>query len=436
MVKQKHTNPEKKSSLKRTLVVVLPVVLLAVAIAGGTALFLYKVSKDSPVTLKNGLSYYDYYLNFSMIIPGDWQVANPDSEFIKEIVPKQTGGLLYDIRHHRLDREVVPITLVQHPDDPNIDKETKLSGARFMTMAIRPSDTNHSYLNDMMALGDQLKQMLESLNYSDVTIEEIIDTRYQPEGSLYDGMYGVVVHAKALVDGVWVNYTQYFEPAGANILIFTFGSTYGHDQQVKDIKTLTEYLVFHEGGQAWTPADREAFLAEGFPENQSSLTPLDPNQSVVMVEDESGGHWHADGTWHATGDDISGGHYHADGTWHPASVHSDEEDTSQLVFPPETNPSTPAWELLTDTDDIANATIDDVIGTDTSTSESSSGGHWHADGTWHPAAEHSDDEAPPGGHYHEDGSWHPDPEHSDDEEPYSGEYSNYRKPQEQDQAQD
>lgn len=397
-------------------VLVFLVILSGVAISYGEEIRA-AFTKKSNIDISTGYEYYDNYMNFSMVIPGEWAVTNPDSAIIKEEVPKLTNGVLYDVTYHRLSKEVVPVTLVQQSSEDDLSQEERLKKARFITMAVRPSDATHSYTKNLVNLMDHLKGMLESLDYSDVKIHEAFDTRTLKKGSGYDDMQGVLIHASALVSGVTINYTQYIEPVGANLLIFTYGSTNTFKDQLEGLRSLLGYLVFHPGGQFWTPADKEQYIAQGLPTQQSTLTPLDPNHSITMDDDgDAGGHWHEDGTWHSTSGEK--GHYHEDGSWHPADTHSDTEDSSLT----ETfiNPDTPAWEVIGGD---GNVTVD----TDKEGSTENKGGHYHADGTWHPDDKHSDSEPPSsteapavedlGGHFHEDGSWHPDKVHSGSEDP-------------------
>lgn len=315
---------------------------ISVFLAVITGIYLF-VQTDKAKELQ-GYTYYDNYMNFSLTIPEQWSVTNPDTKSVKDTVFKATDGVLFDMIYHTLPKEVVPLSLVTSRTTDN--KKAKLRSTKFFTMAFRGSSEGHPYLADLTNVMDDLKAMLNALQYSDIKIIDTVDLTKTGDKDLS----GILVKASANVgDGVIVNYLQYLEPAGSNIMVATYGSTKSHKKGLEDIKEILSTLRYYEGGQSWTPSDVQAYKEEPKPEAQSTLTSNDPNRTIEAVE---GGHYHEDGTWHATDDPeelenegstdttngwkviesdddsikYSGGHFHEDGSWHPESTHVDGEE--------------------------------------------------------------------------------------------------------------
>lgn len=243
-------------------------ILLAVVIYGLSSL---NKSMKEESYIKSTSSYHDNYLNFSMDIPNSWEVRNPEPESVKEAVVKATGGLVFDIMHNVLNTELVPLALVHTPKGEGLSEDARKKGMKFLTLAIRGSDKDYSYLRDNLVLMDNFKEMLTNLEFKDV---KILEASSMEGKSNNNGLWGTMIKATAVQDGVAVNYLQYFEAVGNNILIVTYGSSASHNEGIKEIGDLLNTLVFHEGAVILDEESKEELSNKPLPEQQGSLTPL------------------------------------------------------------------------------------------------------------------------------------------------------------------
>lgn len=189
----------------------------------------------------NGRDYVDKALNFTVNVPYSWEVSTPDSKNLEKEVAKTTGGVLFNMRLHALDKELVPLALIQ--PDPNSKSFSKI-----MTMAFRGSDINYSYLNDKKALKKDFKTLLKKLGNKDLHVSAVdpISTEY---------LKGFIVSGYGTLDKRKISYVQYFEPAGANIMSITYGTIGDSSEALDDIERITRSLVYFEGGE-FTPSPK------------------------------------------------------------------------------------------------------------------------------------------------------------------------------------
>lgn len=183
----------------------------------------------------NGRDYVDKALNFTLNVPYTWEVQAPDSKAVEEEVSKVTGGVLFNMRLHALQKELVPLALVE--PDPNSKLFKKI-----MTISFRGSDINYSYLNDSVTLMKDFEKLLKKLGNKKVKV-----TSVEPISEEY--MKGFLIRGSGVLDKKNVSYVQYYEPAGANIMTITYGTTGDSDDAIDDINRITRSLVYLEGGE-------------------------------------------------------------------------------------------------------------------------------------------------------------------------------------------
>lgn len=272
-------------------------------LVGGVLMY---ISTKEVESRRSGMFYYDNYLNFSMIIPEGWQAAAPEDTDLRQIVLNVTGGVTWDMEHHRLPREVVPLALVQETprNFHELSQEERLSNAKFMTFAFKGADSGYSYLRDHGKLQEDFKALLETLDHTNVEVVETINMGTQTNDP---DLVGVLLRATAMIDNYNVNYTQYLEAAGSNILIVTYGSIYDFEDQLDDIRTILNTLVYLPGGQYALP-DEKQYMQENFPEHSAELIPLNPGSAIVEIDPHDGNHDHdGDGYDDHTGEWVGEG---------------------------------------------------------------------------------------------------------------------------------
>lgn len=199
--------------------------------------------------------YYNEDLNFSFYVPHGWELAAPEGDEVKSVVKEVTGGVLFDMMYHRLTKEIVPLAMVQKPTDG------KIQYAKFMTFAFRGADDEYSYLNDKEKLKGDFKKLLEETEHKSVNILSAED--YKKEM-----MNGVLLKATATFEGENVNYIQYLEPAGKNILIVTFGAIKSHEESLKELEEILSTLKYHEGGVTAPPSIQKDMVEDSLIEEE------------------------------------------------------------------------------------------------------------------------------------------------------------------------
>lgn len=183
-----------------------------------------------------GEKFYESNLNLTVNVPHGWEIATPDEENVKETVREATKGLLFDTRAHTLKEEVVAAALVLQPTDLN----AKNNFAKFLTIAFRGSNTEHTYLDDEIKLMDQFKSLLTTTGHTDVKVLDVEEDTNFNSG-------GVIIRGTAILQEQKIKYIQYFEPAGANLLVVTYGTTKGFNEGIKDIGQMLNSLQYHDG---------------------------------------------------------------------------------------------------------------------------------------------------------------------------------------------
>lgn len=196
----------------------------------------YRLTVKADEAKKALNQYYDENLNFSVTIPDKWQAASPDGDHIFDVVRKVTGGILFDMRLHSLTEEVVPLALVEN------SQEKGKKYAKYMTLAFRGSDEKYSYLQDKIKLMDEFKKLLKKTGHTDIKVDEVKDVKDEE-------FFGILLKGSAKMKNRKIHYYQYYEPAGANILIITYGTTKDPEKGIDDIKEVLKTLVYYEGGE-------------------------------------------------------------------------------------------------------------------------------------------------------------------------------------------
>lgn len=244
-----YTDKEKKNSVKKrrkfltslrksnklSIFMITSTVLLVV----GVGYIAYQLTDKAEAS--NGRDYVNKPLNFTMNVPYSWEVEAPDTKAVEDEVSKTTGGVLFNMRLHALRKELVPVVLVQP------DPENKLF-KKIMTVAFRGSDINYSYLNDSKTLKADFGKLLKQLGNKKIEVSSV-----EPINEEY--MKGFYIRGKGVLDKKKVSYLQYFEPAGANIMSITYGTTGESDDALEDINRITRSLVYLEGGE-FTPTPK------------------------------------------------------------------------------------------------------------------------------------------------------------------------------------
>lgn len=258
--------------------------LILVTLLVGAGVIIVKEARAKDALPSKGYYYHDNYLNFELIIPEGWVVAAPEESRIREIVQSITDGVVWDMRYHKLTQEVVPIALIQKIPESvkDADREKKLKYAKFMTLGFRGSDEDYSYLQDTEKLKQDFKTLLEKLEHKDVEIIEVTNLGLKGDKELT----GILLKAVATYDDIKINYVQYYEPAGKNIMFVTYGSLADFKEQIKDIRKVLKYLVYLPGGVTAPAAIQEEMKKRGLPAEGGTLVPLDPNEIVVEVDDD------------------------------------------------------------------------------------------------------------------------------------------------------
>jgi hypothetical protein len=224
-------------------------IIILITVSVYMASFLFALNKAVEEEGVVGDAYYDELLNFNLTIPHNWQGAKPDEAHVKEVVREITGGILFDMKLHSLTDELVPLALIVPPEVGSKDPF-----AKFMTLAFRGTDDEFAYLQDKVKLMDDFKSLLKSMEHTDIKVKEIKDIKNEE-------LFGIMLEGSAKLKDQTIYYTQYLEPAGANIMIVTYGSTI-KDEGVKDITTILSTLIFNEGGEFLpTPLQEEMIEA-------------------------------------------------------------------------------------------------------------------------------------------------------------------------------
>lgn len=212
-----------------------------ITIATGVVLSLLYIALQFGAKSEQQIVGYEHYnkdLNFYLTIPYEWQTVKLDADLIDKAVKKATGGVTFDMSLFSLKDEIVPLTLlVTVPEDDD------RPFSKFMTFAFNGSDQNFSRLADTDSLKKDFKVLLESLDHKNVKVESV-------ENISTDSIFGVLLKGNATLEGTKIQYYQYHEPAGANILTLTYGST----EKTKEKKVITEIanllssLTYFSGG--------------------------------------------------------------------------------------------------------------------------------------------------------------------------------------------
>lgn len=239
---------EKKIPLRKRLKSLDPIswfmIVTLLGFLGVMLVLLLNLQKEAEAT-QAGDEYYDDLLNFTLKIPHGWEGAKPDEHHVKEVVREVTGGILFDMQLHSLTDELVPLALIMQPEEGSEDPF-----AKFMTLAFRGSDDEYTYLDDKVKLMDDFKALLKSSEHTDIKVKEVKEINNSK-------LSGIIIDATAKLADQKIHYVQYLEPAGANIMAVTYGSTI-KSNGVKDITTVLDTLIYHEGGEfAPTPIQED-----------------------------------------------------------------------------------------------------------------------------------------------------------------------------------
>jgi len=238
--------------------------------------------------------YYDEFFNFSIMLPKGWEAIAPDKLDEYKAVKETTGGVVFDVRGHSLKREVVPLTVIKNSKD----KKTKY--AKFMTLALRGTDQDLSFMKDYLSFKDSFTSLLKKLEHKDIKVKSV--------GILSKERSNVVVlKGEGVLQNKKIYYTQWFEPVGSNLIIVTHGSTTSYKEGVKDIESFLSTLQFYEGG-AFMPEPVQEEMKKEFEkkwgnfENElsnstdsSNKNSNDSNKSSETTNDKNDGSTNSEG---------------------------------------------------------------------------------------------------------------------------------------------
>jgi hypothetical protein len=246
-------------SKKRIWVFILSLFLV---VALGVTSWLLWASYKGVTTPTTGVQYYNESLNFSVMVPTGWQYGTPNDVRVKEESKALTGGILFDMRYYALTKELVPITMIQKSPTGNKDDFVK-----FMTLAFTGSDRNYLYLQDKVKLMDDFKAYMTELKHTDIVISSVEDVNSTK-------LHGIVLYAAGTLSGKRINYIQYFEPAGANILTATYGYT-GKvmKKPLKDLEYVVGSILYLQGALDMGTKSDEDIAKDGLKVTKPSKAP-------------------------------------------------------------------------------------------------------------------------------------------------------------------
>jgi hypothetical protein len=194
------------------------------------------VSTQANAMTAGSQSYYDQNMNFSLVVPAKFSIATPDPEETAEEVQKVTGGVLFDMKYHTLSKELVPVALVENA------RSTDVTYDSFMTLAFRGADAEYTYMQDQVKIMDDFKTLLKSMDHTDIKVSSV-------ENYSKGDLRGVLLRGSGVLKEKSIKYLQYFEPAGKNMLIVTYGYVGGSEKEaLNDIDKVIGSLIYQEGG--------------------------------------------------------------------------------------------------------------------------------------------------------------------------------------------
>lgn len=259
---------------------------LSIAVGG---VFYYLGNKAKEEQEVTGFYHYDDDLNFSVVIPDKWAFETPQKEMIQRMVDVENQGVLWDMTLHKLPHGVVPLVMMKEEVVINDQGEEVLleenkAFVDFMTLAFRGFEEEDDPILDQLALMDNFKEMLTAVGLENITIEEVVDGMMSHDAKLP----GVYVKASADAENARVNYVQYSEYVGRNVLVVASGSTVDFDTQIKNIEELVTTVYLHRGGVV--DEERVKKIQERLTEENLG-TDIDPNPKTdhVPYEDKVDG---------------------------------------------------------------------------------------------------------------------------------------------------
>ena len=204
-----------------------------IAIVGALGYYAYNQTKQANYEASI-TPYYDENLNFSLDIPKEWTINEGNKSAIKTQVLNDSSGMNFDLSKYPLSKEVVPLALIKKPEDKNAKVLDK-----YMTIAFKPTkEQDFTELDDKLQILDDFKSMLVKLKHTDVKVTSVKENRTGE-------MNGVLARATGLLKNTPMVYYQYFEPAGRNILVITYGSSHPDADHIGDINKILKNLHYY-----------------------------------------------------------------------------------------------------------------------------------------------------------------------------------------------
>jgi len=264
-------------------VMVITLVLLAVGFAVGGIFYYLGFKEKKHQEYLDTMTYYDEDLNFSILLPENWGFARPQADAIKKLVDQVNRGVLWDMSLHKLPHEVVPLVFIKLDGTEDTQLTEDKLFVESMTLMFRGFQEKDDPIWDQLKLMDDFKSVLTEIGLLNVEIVEVADLAKVGDPFLE----GTVVKARAsIADGTKVNFMQYYELVGKNVLIVTVGTKDDFDIQLSYVRELLKGLLFHRGG-VLSPERLERIVKEEQQETQpdeSSLgTDINPDPDVEYV---------------------------------------------------------------------------------------------------------------------------------------------------------